>query len=156
MLDFFLYRLVIKDYIPFIDNLFPEFFQESLFTIPDQENTNIDNYTTYDKFNPIKRIADSKYGKIITLILLILVTMYSIYISYKCAGPGRNMYMIFSLLFPLTHIIILKLPGMLSKKLGNMIGCDFEEIKKKQESIEKIKLATQNIQGGRYKTKKYK
>jgi len=151
MLDFFLYKSVIKDYIPSIYDLFPDFFQESLFDPPDQENTNIDNYTTLDKFNPIKRIADSKYGKIITLIIMILITLYSLYISYKCNGPGRSMYILFALLFPVTHFIIIKIPGIFSKKIGNMICCDFSEINK----IETIKQTSANIKGGKYK-KKYK
>tara|TARA_B100000900_G_C20324310_1_gene611550 strand:- start:266 stop:745 length:480 start_codon:yes stop_codon:yes gene_type:complete len=159
MLDIFLYRLIVKDYIPSVYDMFPDFFQESLFTIPDQENANINNYTTYDKFNPIKRIADSKYGKIITLSLMILITIYSVYISYKCNGPGKSMYMTFSFLFPITHFFLLKFPKLLPDKVGNIIGCDYEKIKKSQKTMETIKLATENMQGGKgskYKRKKYK
>ena len=155
MLDILLYRLVIKDYIPFIDNLFPEFFQESLFTIPDQENTNIESYSTLDMINPVKRIADSKYGRIIVLLIMILITGYSVYLSNKCKGPGKSMYISFSLLFPITHFIILKSSSILPKRFQNIIGCDFEQIKKKQQSIEKIKSAAAAVQGGKYK-KKYK
>jgi hypothetical protein len=151
MLDFFLYRLVIKDYLPFILEYFPDHFQESLFEIPDEENTNYNDYKWYDTINPIKQISDSKYGRIIEAILLIILTIYSGYISNKCKGPGRSMYIIFSLLFPITHLIILKSSKVLPTKLGKMIGCDFEEIKKKQESINKIKAATANIVGGKYK-----
>jgi len=155
MLDFFLYRLVIKDYIPFIYDYFPDFFQESLFEIHDEDNTNIDDYTFFERINPIKRIADSKYGRIIGLVLLILLTIYSIYISTKCKGPGESMYIIFSLLFPITHLLILKAPAVLPTKFGKMIGCDFEEIKRKQSSIQKIKDATSNIKGGKYRKKKF-
>tara|TARA_Y100001980_G_C14556542_1_gene348478 strand:+ start:5495 stop:5962 length:468 start_codon:yes stop_codon:yes gene_type:complete len=155
MLDILLYRLVIKDYIPSLYELFPDFYQESLFSIPEEENINVDNYTTIDTINPVKRIADSKYGRIITLFIMLLITAYSVHISNKCNGPGKSMYISFSLLFPITHFIILKLPSMISEKLGNMIGCDFEQIKKKQQNIEKIKSAAAAVQGGKYK-KKYK
>ena len=155
MLDILLYRLVIKDYIPSLYELFPDFYQESLFSIPEEENINVDNYTTMDRINPVKRIADSKYGRIITLFIILLITGYSVYLSNKCKGPGKSMYISFSLLFPITHFIILKLPSMISQKLGNIIGCDFEQIKKKRQNIEKIKSAAAAVQGGKYK-KKYK
>ena len=155
MLDILLYRLVIKDYIPSLYELFPDFYQESLFSIPEEENINVDNYTTIDTINPVKRIADSKYGRIITLFIMLLITAYSVHISNKCNGPGKSMYISFSLLFPITHFIILKLPSMISQKLGNIIGCDFEQIKKKRQNIEKIKSAAAAVQGGKYK-KKYK
>ena len=154
MLDFFLYRLVIKDYLPFIYEYFPTHFQESLFVIPDEDNTNYNDYTWLDTINPIKQIADSRYGLIIEVILLIFLSMYSVYVANKCIGPGRSMYIIFSLLFPISHFIILNSPKILPNRLGKMIGCDFEEIKKKQQNIEKIKQATANITGGKYKKRK--
>ena len=154
MLDYFLYRLVIKDYLPFIFEYFPNYFQESLFVIPDEENTNYNDYTWLDTINPIKQIADSKYGRIIVIVILILLSIISVYVSNKCKGPGKSMYIIFSLLFPITHFFILKSPSFLPNKLGKIIGCDFEQIKKQKENISKIKSATANIVGGKY-IKKY-
>ena len=155
MLDFFLYRLVIKDYLPSIYNLFPEHYQESLFVVPGEENIKIDSYTLIDKINPIKRIADSKHSRLIELLILIIITIISIYVSYKCKGPAESMYIIFSTLFPITHFIILSFPRILPKSLGKYIGCNYEQIRKKQRNLEEIKLATQNI-GGRYNGGKYK
>tara|TARA_Y100001958_G_scaffold94093_1_gene64351 strand:+ start:1083 stop:1544 length:462 start_codon:yes stop_codon:yes gene_type:complete len=153
MLDYFLYKLVITDYLPFIMEYFPEHYQESLFVIPDEDNINYDSYTWLDTINPVKQIADSRYSRIIELILIIILSIYSVYISNKCKGPGKSMYIIFSLLFPISHFIILNSPKILPNKLGKMIGCDFEEIKKKQESLDKIREATANIKGGKYRRK---
>lgn len=138
MLDFFLYLLVVKDYLPSVYDSLPDFHQTKITEIPDSSSQNIENYGFWEKINPVQRMADSRYGRIILIVSLVILTLLSGYISSNCYGPSKTMYVIFSLLFPVTHMIILIIPRLIYSKFGNYIGCTLRKKKKLRVSTVRI------------------
>ena len=152
MLDFFLYRLLIKEYLPETYEGITSYHQQNWFSPEDSSVTASENDGFTTKYNPVNMIANSSYGKSITLVILFILSSISLYISHNCKGPGRTMYMTYSFLFPITHFIILLLSKITG---GKLIGCDYDKLKNQQASIDKLKTVSQSLTGGKYK-KKYK
>lgn len=146
MLDFFLYRLLFKEYFPEnYDNII-DFHQQSWFSKEDSSVPENENASFTEKYNPVNMIANNKYGKTITLILLFIISSVSTFISFGCKGPGKSMYMTYSFLFPITHFIILIISKITG---GKLIGCNRDQLK----GIDKLKTQAAKLGGGKKKKK---
>ena len=146
MLDFFLYRLLFKEYFPETYDGITDFHQQSWFSKEDSSVPENANASFTEKYNPVNMIANSRYGKTITLILLFVISIVSTFISFGCKGPGKSLYMTYSFLFPITHYIILIISKITG---GKLIGCNREQLK----GIDKLKTQAAKLGGGKKKKK---
>ena len=130
-----------KEHFPSTYDNITDFHQQSWFKKEDSSVPYNEDASFTEKYNPVNMIANSRYGKSITLILLFIISIVSIFISFGCRGPGRSLYMTYAFFFPITHFIIL----LLSRITGNkLIGCDYNQINK----IKKVKSDTAVLKGG--------
>lgn len=146
MLDFFLYRLLFKEYFPETYDSITDFHQQSWFSKEDSSVNENENAAFTEKYNPVNLIANSRYGKSITLIILFVISSISTFISFGCKGAGKSMYMTYSFLFPITHFMILIISKITG---GKLIGCNYEQIK----GIKKLKTETAKLSGGKKRNK---
>ena len=142
MLDFFLYKLLFKDYFPDTYDGIKDFHQQSWFSKEDSSVPEDENASFTEKYSPVNIIANNRYGKTITLILLFVISSVSTFISFGCKGAGKSMYMTYSFLFPITHFVILIISKITG---GKLIGCNYEQIK----GISKLKTETAKLSGGK-------